>query len=156
MYAACTPGKIVEGFKSHPPTRGCEDIWGPSDVYGIRKLSGDSKPVVMGYVLTGMKPADPPKEGKKPLPIAWIKTHKGETGKVARVFTTTMGHGGDLNSEGFRRLLVNACYWGLKMEDKIPQRAKVDLVGKYQPNNIGVGGHKRGLKPSDHWHKITD
>jgi hypothetical protein len=66
------------------------------------------------------------------------------------VFTTTMGHSFDLKSEGFRRLLVNACYWGLQMEDKIPAKSKVDFVGTYNPSKIGMGKHKRGLKPSDH------
>ena len=45
-----------------------------------------------------------------PAPVAWTKTFTGTAGKAARVFTTTMGHGHDLKSEGFRRLLVNAAY----------------------------------------------
>jgi hypothetical protein len=36
------------------------------------------------------------------------------------------------------------------MEDKIPAKSKVDFVGKYNPNKIGMGKHQRGLKPSDH------
>jgi hypothetical protein len=36
------------------------------------------------------------------------------------------------------------------MEDKIPDRSKVDLVGTYKPNKIGMGKHQTGLKPSDH------
>jgi hypothetical protein len=66
------------------------------------------------------------------------------------VFTTTMGHSFDFFSEGFRRLLVNACYWAMEMEDKIPAKSKVDFVGEYKPNKIGMGWHKKGLKPSDH------
>ena len=61
-----------------------------------------------------------------------------------------MGHGDDLKSEGFRRLLVNACYWGLGMEDEMPECAEVDIVGKYEPVPIGFGKHKKGLKPADH------
>jgi len=61
-----------------------------------------------------------------------------------------MGHGHDLKSEGFRRLLVNACYWALGMEDKIPAKANVDFVGPYDPNPIGTGKHKPGVKPADH------
>ena len=49
-----------------------------------------------------------------------------------------------------RRLLVNACFWCLGMEDQIPAKANVDIVGTYEPNSIGMGGHKTGLKPSDH------
>jgi hypothetical protein len=61
-----------------------------------------------------------------------------------------MGHSFDLNSEGFRRLLVNGCYWAMGMEDEIPAKSKVDFVGNYNPNYIGMGKFKKGLKPSDH------
>jgi Trehalose utilisation len=145
-----TRGLIAEGMEGHPIVRGCEDIWGPSDVYAITRLSGDSRPLVMGQVLAGMEPDDPPNPDKPPVPVAWTKTYTGTGGKTSRVFTTTMGHGGDLRSEGFRRLLVNACYWALGMEDAIPERSSVDLVGEYDPNPIGFGGHKRGLRPRDH------
>jgi type 1 glutamine amidotransferase len=145
-----TRGLVAKGMENHPIVRGIESIWGPSDVYAITTLSGDSKPVIMGQVLSGMNPDDDPQPGKELVPIAWIKTYTGEKGKSCRVFTTTMGHGGDLKNEGFRRLLVNACYWVMKMEDRIPAKSKVDLVGEYDPNPIGVGRHKKGLKPSDH------
>jgi hypothetical protein len=145
-----TRGLIAEGMENHPIVKGIEDIWGPSDVYGITTLPGDSKPLIMGQVLKGMGPKDEPNPDKELVPVAWTKTYTGESGKAARVFTTTMGHGGDLKSEGFRRLLVNACYWGMGMEDKIPAKSKVDIVGRYDPNRIGVGRHKKGLKPSDH------
>jgi len=145
-----TRGLVAKGMENHPIVKGCEDIWGPSDVYGITTLSGDSKPVIMGQVLLGMDPRDKPNLKKPLVPVAWTKTYTGTEGKASRVFTTTMGHGGDFKSEGFRRLLVNACYWGMGMEEKIPARSKVDLVGEYIPNDIGVGGHKKGLKPEDH------
>lgn len=145
-----TRGLTAKGMENHPILRGVEDIWGPSDVYAITTLSGDSKPLVMGQVLVGMNPGDKPKPGAALVPIAWTKTYTGEKGKTCRVFATTMGHGGDLLNEGFRRLLVNACYWAKGMEDKIPPRSKVDFVGEYAPNPIGMGGHKKGVKPSDH------
>ena len=145
-----TRGLIAKGMEAHPIVKGCEDIWGPSDVYAIKKLFGDSKPLIMGQVLSGMGPKDKPNPKKKLVPVAWTKTYTGTAGKAGRVFTTTMGHADDLQSEGFRRLLVNACYWGMGMEDKIPARSKVDLVGKYKPNKIGFGGHKKGLTPRDH------
>jgi hypothetical protein len=145
-----TRGIVAPGQEQNPIVRGCEDIWGPSDVYGLTTLEGDCTPVVLGQVLVGMSPTDAPKPETKTLPVAWTKTFTGASGRPARVFTTTMGHGGDLHSEGFRRLLVNACYWCLGMESEIPERAKVDLVGAYEPNPIGVGKHKRGVKPADH------
>jgi type 1 glutamine amidotransferase len=97
-----------------------------------------------------MNPKDEPHHTKKQMPVAWLKSYTGTKGKAARVFATTMGHGDDLKSEGFRRLLVNGCYWAMGMEDKIPARSKVDFVGEYNPNRIGMGRHKKGLKPSDH------
>jgi hypothetical protein len=145
-----TRGIIVQGMENHPILRGVEDIWGESDVYGLTTLHGDCKPLVMGQVLVGMNPTDKPDPNKPPLPIAWTKTYTGDAGKTSRIFTTTMGHAFDFNNEGFRRLLVNACYWAIAMEDKIPAKSKVDIVGEYKPNKIGFGGHKKGLKPADH------
>src|SRR5262249_16036386 len=106
-----------------------------------------SKPVVMGQVLEGMEPTDKPTAGRELVPVAWIKTHIGPSGKIARIFATTMGHAGDLQNEGFRRLLVNACFWCLKREDQTPTKANVDLVGTYDPLPIGVGKHRKGLTP---------
>jgi hypothetical protein len=145
-----TRGLIAKGMEDHPIVKGIDDIWGPSDVYDITTLSGDSKPVVMGQVLSGMSPDDGPNPDKELKPLAWVKTYTGSEGKASRVFCTTLGHGGDLENEGVRRLLVNASFWCLGMEERIPAMANVDLVGTYDPNPIGMGGHKTGLKPSDH------
>ena len=75
----------------HPIVRGIDgDIWGPTDVYGVRlPLPGDCKPLVLGQVLEGMKPTDKPVAGPKNdpmMPVAWIKTYTGASGKTARVF----------------------------------------------------------------------
>ena len=145
-----TRGLIAEGMSAHPIVRGVDDIWGPSDVYAITTLTGDSKPLVMGQVLRGMSPKDVPNTDKHLVPVAWTKTYTGTAGKPARVFATTMGHGGDLKNEGFRRLLVNACYWCVGMENEIPAKSCVDLVGNYDPNPIGTAKQKKGLKPADY------
>jgi hypothetical protein len=148
-----TRGVVAESARSHPIVRGCEDIWGPTDVYAVNRLEGDAVPLVMGEVLEGMKPGDKPIEGPKNnpmMPVAWVKTYRGEKGKTSRVFATTMGASQDLLSEGLRRLLVNASFWALGLEDKIPDRANVELVGTYEPLPFGFGGFKKGVKPSDH------
>jgi type 1 glutamine amidotransferase len=150
-----TRGLIARGMEGHPLVRGIKDgdIWGPSDVYGVNlPLPGDSKPVIMGQVLKGMKPDDAPVEGKKNdpmMPVAWTKTYTTPSGKSARVFTTTMGASQDLASEGLRRLLVNAAFWALAMEDRIPAKANVDLVGEYKPLPFKFGGFQKGVKPAD-------
>ena len=145
-----TRGLIAEGMANHPIVRGVGEIWGPSDVYGLTTLHGDCTPVIMGYVLVGMDPADKVNEDKKPVPVAWTKTYSGDSGKTARVFTTTMGHAGDFQDEDFRRLMVNACYWSLGLGDKIASEGKVQIIGDYDPKPIGFGGNRKGVKPHDH------
>ena len=150
-----TRGLIATSMESHPILRGIQDgdIWGPTDVYTVRlPLPGDSQPLVVGQVLEGMKPTDKPVDGPKNnpmMPIAWIKTYRTQTGKSARVFTTTMGDATDLKSEGLRRLLVNAIYWAVGLEKKIPAESDVRIVGEYDPSPFRFGGHKKGVKPSD-------
>ena len=84
------------------------------------------------------------------MPIAWVKTYTGKSGKPARVFTSTMGASQDLESEGVRRMFVNATYWALGMEDKLPEKAKVDLVGEFKPSRFSFGGFVKDLKPEDY------
>ncbi len=150
-----TRGILVKEEEHNPILRGIKngDIWGPTDVYEVHlPLPGDSKPLVLGQVLQGMKPTDPPLEGKKNdpmMPVAWTKTYKGESDKTGRVFTTTMGAATDLESEGLRRLLVNAAYWTVGMEDKIAADFNVEIVGEYKPSPFKFGGYKKGVKPSD-------
>jgi len=151
-----TRGIIAPGQEGHPILRSIKsgDIWGPTDVYGVRlPLPGDSRPLVLGQVLSGMKPDDPPAEGQvndPKMPIAWTKTYTGAAGKQARVFTSTIGAANDLTSEGTRRLLVNACYWAVGLEDQIPEKSNVAVVGDYQPSNFKFGGAKKGVRPEDH------
>ncbi|MBF88998.1 MAG: hypothetical protein CMG75_04925 [Candidatus Marinimicrobia bacterium] len=145
-----TRGLIAKGQENHPIVQGCEDIWGPTDVYEVGNLIGNSKPIIMGQVLSGMNPNDPPNEEKSLMPLAWTKTYLGETGNVSRIFFTTMGAATDLESEGLRRLLVNASYWCLGLEDKILQRSNVDIIGTYNPTDFGFNNYKRGIYPKAH------
>lgn len=132
-----TRGVAAPGMEKHPILLGVKDIWGESDVYAITTLSGDSRPLVLGQVLMGMDPDSPPDPSKKLVPVAWIKTYTGDSGKTSRIFTTTMGHPMDFANESFRRMVVNACYWLLGLERKISPSRSVDLVGDYHPNPIG-------------------
>jgi hypothetical protein len=151
-----TRGVLAPGAAGLPILRGIKDgdIWGPTDVYLVRlPLPGDCKPLVLGQVLEGMKPTDRPDPGTKNdpmMPVAWVKSYRGEAGKTARVFNTTMGASQDLESEGLRRLLVNATYWALGLEEKNPARSDVEIVGEYKPLPFGFKGFKKGVKPADH------
>ena len=151
-----TRGLLPPDAKDHPILKGIKDgeIWGPTDVYGVRlPLPGDSKPLVLGAVLAGMKPDSPPVAGEKNepmMPVAWVKSYSVEGGPKGRSFTTTMGAATDMTAEGTRRMLVNACYWAAGLEAKIPEKSKVDIVGPFEPTPFGFNGAKKGLSPADY------
>ncbi len=149
-----TRGLIAKGEEKHPILRGIKDgdIFGTTDVYTVNlPLPGDSKPLVLGQVVESLKFDAKPVEGKKNdpmMPVAWTKTYSIKEGKTGRVFTTTMGASQDFAYEGTRRMLVNACLWALGLEDKIPEKTDVEVVGKFEPTPFRGGGHKKGVKPS--------
>jgi hypothetical protein len=99
-----------------------------------------------------MKPTDEPVPGKKNepmMPLAWTRLLK-QGDKTQRVFTTTMGSSVDLESVGLRRLLVNAVYWTLGMEERLPETgAAVDVVGEYRTRPFGFKGFQKGMRPAD-------
>jgi hypothetical protein len=160
------------------------DIWGPTDVYAVRMpLPPDTVPIVIGQTLNrknprddkdmffGMRPTDDPAtsatnnptadrgaDSYNPndpmLPVAWIKSYKIPGGKKGKVFSTTMGAATDMMSEGTRRMLVNAVYWCVGLEKKIPKEGtRVDLVQPYNPTPFlfqsDAYWNKKALKPSD-------
>jgi hypothetical protein len=150
-----TRGLIAKGMESDPIVTGIKDgdIWGPTDVYTVRlPLPERTRRVIMGQVLVGMNATDEPLEGKKNdpmMPVAWTRELKNPDGKFTRVFTTTMGASQDLQSEGLRRLLVNAAYWTVGLEDRISPRSSVAIVGDYQPLRFSFGGFRKGVHPAD-------
>mgnify|MGYP001408382497 CR=1 FL=1 len=148
-----TRGVLVDAQKSSPILRGCTDIWGPTDVYGITTLPATATPLVMGQILVGMTPEDKPLEGPKNnpmMPVAWTNAWVGPTGKTSRIFCTTMGAATDLESEGLRRLLVNASYWAVGLESRVPDKANVALVGEFKPTKFGFKAYVKGRKPADY------
>jgi len=150
-----TRGIIAPGAAGHPIVRGIKSgaIWGPTDVYAVRlPLPGDSKPIVLGQVLDGMTPDSKPVVGKQNdpmMPVGWTRTFAASPDTKARAFTTTMGCSMDLLNEGVRRMLVNACYWALGMEDQTPAKADVEIVGEYHPTPFGFGKFTKGVRPAD-------
>jgi hypothetical protein len=148
-------GIILKGEENNSILRGIGDgaIWTPTDVYEVRlPLPGRCHPLMLGEVLTNMNPNDPPAPGKvndPMMPVAWTNSYTGAQGKTSRVFTSTMGSADDLENEALRRLLVNATYWAVRLENKIPPKADVDLVGKYHPRPFTSEEHMKGVKPVD-------
>jgi type 1 glutamine amidotransferase len=146
-----TRGDIVPAMRHHPILEGVTDIWGPSDVYRTYKEGGklpaDCTALVYGQPLMGREHGDKTNPKKVPLPVAWFKPWKTSEGKTARVFQSTMGSAKDLESAGLRRLIINASYWCMGMEQKISEKSRVDIVGEYKPLVSGFNYEKLGVKP---------
>lgn len=156
-----TRGVIEPGAEHEPILRGVTEVFGDSGVYETNPVAG-SRILLRGTVLKGMKPADEPDTYKKTrkadnqeqgindpaMPIAWTRIHTPATGRPNRVFCTTMGAATDLLSDGLRRLVVNAVYWGFELE--IPAAADVRFVDPYHPAPYAFNGYRRGLVPADH------
>ena len=152
-----TRGVVAPGANNHPVLRGIKngEIWGSTDVYGVRlPLPGDTQPLVLGQVIDrtgefdendlffGLRPSDDKvalesgKDKYNPnepmMPIVWTKSYQLAGGQKGRSLTSTIGASADLTNEGVRRILVNASYWLLEID--VPTKAKVDLIGNYQPS----------------------
>ncbi len=140
----------IEERNDHPIVRGVTDIWGPTDVYGTRELEGEVDVLVWGASTSGMTPEAAINWEKSIMPVAWTKMYTSEQGNTGKVFATTMGSSQDLESEGLRRLLVNASYWALEMGEDVPEESNVDIIGEYSPTEFGFGDYQTGLKPVDY------
>jgi len=137
----------VEG--KHPVLTGVADIWGETDVYTIRNLPADAQVILYGQVTLGMNPESKLSYEKSIMPLAWVRNYKHANGKEARIFASTLGTAVELKKNDMRRLLVNAVYWTLHMDNQITADTKIDIPGKYEPTMFGFGGHRKGLKPVD-------
>jgi len=142
-----TRGVVVA---DHPIVRGVEDIWGPTDVYGIRELPDDATVLVEGAVLAGMEPSSLPVESEKNDPrMPIVRVRERETGAgTQRIVCSTIGASVDLLSEDLRRVFVNAVYWGAGLEERIPERSNVTIVGEYAPTMFGFRAYTKGVRPA--------
>jgi hypothetical protein len=146
-----TRGVVVAENRDHPVLRGVEDVFGPSDVYRTfpegKGLPPDCTALLLGQPLRGLAPDAEPNADKEPLPIAWVKTWRGNSGAAARVFHVTMGSARDFESAGLRRLFVNAALWCLGREDRITPELSVDPSGDYAPSASGFDYERLGVRP---------
>jgi hypothetical protein len=146
---------FAPGADWSPILRGIESggIWVPTEVYEVTlPMKPTCHPLLLGQVLSGLNPTDPPVAGKANdpmMPVAWTNSYEAPNGKTARVFVSTMGAADDFESEQLRRLLVNATYWATGLEKKISAQANVDLVGEYHPHSYLSETYTKGVKPSD-------
>lgn len=147
-----TRGFVPDAVKSHPILRGVSDVWGPTDVYGIRDLPKDATVILEGSILASMestsKAVDDARNAPR-MPIAWIRERALEKGGAQRIACSTIGSSQDLRSRDLRRMFVNLAYWCTGMEARIEAEPKAEIVGKFEPTPFGFGTFTRGVKPSN-------
>jgi hypothetical protein len=148
-----TRGIVPEANKAHPVLRGVDDVFGPTDVYGIRSLPDDAIVMLDGGILKGMDPKDELVDDKrnKPMhPVAWLRERPLQDGKTQKIVVTTMGTAQDLSSADLRTYLLNGVLWQLGEADAIPADGfSVEIVGPWDPSPFGFGSHRRGFTPTD-------
>jgi len=147
-----TRGVIPDAVKAHPVLRGVTDVWGPTDVYGIRDLPADATVLLEGSILTNMEATSSAVDDARNsprMPIAWIRERAREKGPPQRIACATIGSSQDLRSRDLRRFYVNLAYWCVGIEAQITTEPKADIVGTFAPTPFGFGAFTRGVKPSD-------
>ena len=136
-------------MNDHPILRGVNDIWGASDVYGIKNLPKEADVLIYGQSTAGMDDKAPLMWEKSVMPIAWTKPYHIEGGKAGMAFASTLGASLDFQSEDMRRLVINASFFLLGMGDTVTPDLNVDYVGVYQPTKFGFDSFRKGMKVAD-------
>lgn len=145
---------IVPSGEGHPILTGIENVDGQGDMwvecggYWVDPMA-DSTVLANAIPLQSMKPDAPIVEGKEWCPGSWVRTYKHDGDGSGRVFNTTYGASEDLRNEPFRRMMINACFWGAGLEDKIQPDLNVDFVGPYNPVTYGFNTHRLNVKPEE-------
>lgn len=147
-------GVIEAAHADHPVLQGVKDIFGPSDVYGVKHLNPEAKILLRGAVTATLDPESAAVTGEKNnpmMPLAWLREYQIPNGKTGRAFCSTMGAAVDFVSEDLRRLLVNAVY---EFAGKpVPAKAEVAFVDPFTPTFYGFlpveAWTKRAAKPAD-------
>lgn len=156
-----TRGVVEPANAKHAVLRGVSDVFGPTDVYGIKNLDQSQATVLLrGAVTRTLEPEseilkeDP--RNQPMMPLAWLREYTSPDGaKKGRAFCTTMGASVDFASEGLRRLVVNAALYLTGLE--VPASADVAFVDPFDPTFYGFNkgqpngpGYydQRALKPA--------
>ncbi|MFC0017966.1 PVC-type heme-binding CxxCH protein [Roseibacillus persicicus] len=133
-------GVIEKANEGHAILNGVSDVFGPSDVYGIRAVKPDNSTILLrGEVTDGLTPDSKAVEGEKnkPMqPLAWLREYTAPNGSTKGLtFATTMGASVDFLSEDLRRLMVNAALF--LTDEKVPAEADVTPVDAFNPTFYG-------------------
>lgn len=148
-----TRGIVEKEHADHPILKGVKEVWGPSDVYGINELPEDATVIMRGQILKTMEPTSDPVEDKRNdpmMPLVWFRELTSPDRDTAqRIVTTTMGAATDFKVGDLTRLVVNASFWCLALEDKITPDLNVTPIAAFEPTPFGFDGFKKGMKAKD-------
>ncbi|MEC5128225.1 ThuA domain-containing protein [Verrucomicrobiales bacterium BCK34] len=137
---------IIPEKAEHPILTGVKDIHVQAGGYNAEPAD-DWNILTMAQPLMSMEVDGEPDAEKPPMASEWTREYSGENGAKGRVFTSLYGASEDLLNDGYRRMLVNATYWMLGLEDQITADSAIDFVGPYKPNTFRGGGYAQGVKP---------
>lgn len=150
-------GKVEEANAKHPILNGVSDVFGPSDVYGIKRVTAENATILLrGIVTDGLMPDSKAVEGGQNnpmMPLAWLREYTSPDGKAkGQAFCTTMGASADFESEGLRRLVVNAALHLTGQE--VPAKGDVSYLDSFTPSFYSFIKEKdfyknRNLQPID-------
>lgn len=137
---------IIPEQTGHPILRGVRDIHVQCGGYNAEPQN-DWNILTMAQPLMSMEVDGVPDPSKPPMASEWTREYTSASGHKARVFTSLYGASEDILNDGYRRMLVNAAYWIVGLEQQIKADAPIHFVGKYQPNTFRGGGYARGVRP---------
>lgn len=149
-------GVVGEGKAEHPILNSVNDVFAPSDVYGVIHLTEVDNVLMRGAVTETLDPESKILEGdiNDPMqPLAWLHPWTSPDGeKAGTTFCTTAGASVDLVNEDLRRMVVNATFHLTGMD--VPEKANVEYVDAYYPSFFGFIRQKNhfrelNLKPAD-------
>ena len=150
-------GVVEEANADHPILKGVKDVYGPSDVYGIRRVNSDNATILLRGAVTETLAHDSKHiEGDKNdpmMPMVWLREYTAPDGKSkGKALCTTMGASQDFEDAGMRRLIANASLHLLGIP--VPEKVDVSYVDPFEATAFGFvkGGDyfkERNLKPAD-------
>lgn len=149
-------GVIVPAGNGHPILNAVQDVFCPSDVYGVKNLTDKDQILMRAAVTQTLDPASSNVDGSKnePMqPFAWLHEYQKPNGSgTGTAFCTTGGASVDFVNEDLRRMVVNAAYHLTGRE--VPAKADVAFVDPFYPSFYGFINEKgywknRGMRVGD-------
>ncbi len=151
-----TRSVIEAAHKGNEILRGVGEIFGFTDVYGIKNLDEKAATILLrGAVTESLSGASKNLTGPKNapmMPLAWLREYMAPNGTTkGKAFCTTLGASVDFGNENLRRLIINAALY--LTAQKVPAKADVTPVDKFEPTYYGnlKGDYYKKLnrKPED-------